>query len=671
MTHKLPVTIILLTLATLAFATTRSYAQEQALTPGTPWRAVDDLGRVRGDGSGRALRADRKVGLFYFLWFEPSTVAPRDKNSPDDAPRPYDISKIERVDPNPTQNDDLLGAKWDFHYWGEPLFGYYDARDPFVIRRHMQLIADAGVDTLIFDATNLSTYPNVYLPLCDILLDMRAQGFNAPQVAFMTNTLAARAVEALWQDFYSQEKYRPLFFRWRGKPLLLAPEKDVPKELRDFFTLRSAYWPTGGPKNTRNEWHWVDAYPQPYAWSDSEDKPEELVVSTAQNLSRDAGAHDVWMSERIGRGRSFVFGAEKQRYAPDEGLNFAQQWERALEVDPEFLLVTGWNEWTAQRIKIDWAGGRYAFVDQYDQEFSRDVEPARGLHTDAYYLQMVDGIRRFKGAVPEPNPAPRKQIDLNAGFDQWREVEPELRDYVGETTPRDFPGRGGARYRNDTGRNDFEFAKVARDDRYVYFYVKTTRAITPNPPEGLRLALDLDDNLQTGWRGADLLVGADYRSNGEATATQYNPAPADDARRQIRKLVAEAKLDEPPELDGLVERQTQAYATTEQESALARYDESERDERKRSTRREVEALKDVAQRWHGVENESRQLLQWRLDGDQFMFAVPLSVFPDGDKIQVVSFKWFDNLPEDASAVDFYDQGDVAPEGAFFYRVKLQ
>ena len=248
---------------------------------------------------------------------------------------------------------------------------------------------------------------------------------------------------------------------------------------------------------------------------------------------------------------------------------------------------------------------------------------------------------------------------------------PELRDYVGETTPRDFPGRGGARYRNESGRNDFELAKVSRDDLYVYFYVKTTRAITPNPPEGLRLALDLDDNLQTGWRGADLLVGADYRSNGEATATQYNPAPADDARRQIRKLVAEAKLDEPPELDGLVERQTQAYATTEQESALARYDESERDERKRSARREVEALKDVAQRWHGVENESRQLLQWRLDGDQFMFAVPLSVFPDGDKIQVVSFKWFDNLPEDASAVDFYDQGDVAPEGAFFYRVKLQ
>lgn len=31
----------------------------------------------------------------------------------------------------------------------------------------------------------------------------------------------------------------------------------------------------------------------------------------------------------------------------DKGLYFDQQWQRALEVDPEFIFVTGWNEWTA------------------------------------------------------------------------------------------------------------------------------------------------------------------------------------------------------------------------------------------------------------------------------------------------------------------------------------
>ena len=662
MTRKFIATLFVLILTTLTGAQTATRAQTQTTSPGTHWSAVDDLGRARPEPQ-RELRDDRKVGLFYFLWFEPSTVAPRDKNS--DEPRPYDISKIERIDPNPTQNDALLGKEWDMHYWGEPLFGYYDARDPFVIRRHMQLIADAGIDVLIFDVTNLSTYPDVYLPLCDLLLEMRAQGFHAPQVAFMTNTLASRAIEALWKDFYSKERYRPLFFLWRGKPPLLAPEKDAPESVRDFFTIRTAYWPTGGPKNTRNEWHWVDAYPQPYAWSDEPDRPEELVVSTAQNLSRDAGAHDVWMSERIGRGRSFVFGADRQRYAPDEGLNFAQQWSRALELDPEFLLVTGWNEWTAQRLKIDWAGGRYAFVDQFDHEFSRDVEPTRALHTDAYYLQMVDGIRRFKGGAPAPSAAPRKRIALDAGFEQWLDVTPELRDYVDDPATRDFNGRGGAVYRNASGRNDLESAKVARDDEYVYFYLKTTAPITPNPPDGLRLALDLDDDLTTGWRGADALIGDRYLATG-ASVARYNPEPAASARARMRELTAEFKLDEALPLDGLVERQTQAYATPEQTDALAQYDEAER--AKVAARREVEALKETARRWHGADARTTGAVAWRVERDQLMLAVPLALFAKGQALDAVSFKWLDNLPEDPSAVDFYDHGDVAPEGAFFYRV---
>ena len=30
-----------------------------------------------------------------------------------------------------------------------------------------------------------------------------------------------------------------------------------------------------------------------------------------------------------------------------EGLCFEEQWSRALEVNPEFVFVTGWNEWSA------------------------------------------------------------------------------------------------------------------------------------------------------------------------------------------------------------------------------------------------------------------------------------------------------------------------------------
>ena len=57
----------------------------------------------------------------------------------------------------------LWGRIGDYHFWGEPLFGYYRSDDPWVIRRHLHLLADAGVDVLILDATNAETYREVYL----------------------------------------------------------------------------------------------------------------------------------------------------------------------------------------------------------------------------------------------------------------------------------------------------------------------------------------------------------------------------------------------------------------------------------------------------------------------------------------------------------------------------
>ena len=626
--------------------------------PGTPWRAVDDLRRVIADSnSAPPLREEKKVGLFYFLWFEDKTPIPVDKNAPQDDPRPYNISQIERVEPNPTQNDALFGENGQMCYWGEPLFGYYDARDPYVVDRHLRLIADAGVDVLVFDVTNLETYPDVYRPLCDRLLKMRDEGFPAPQVSFITNTNVENAVDALWKDFYSREKYRPLFFEWKGKPLLVANPEKVPEELRDFFTLRDAYWPTEGPNNSHNRWRWVDAYPQPYSWSDDPNRPEELVVSPAQNLARDANAHDVWMSERIGRGRSFVYGAEKQRYAPDEGLNFAQQWSRALELDPDFLFITGWNEWIAGRWKIEWADGRKTFVDQYDHEFSRDIEPARGLHGDAYYLQAIDGIRKFKGVADAPRAVGGDGISFDSPWEKWRAVAPSLRDYRGENARRDFKGRGGTHYFNAGGRADFDLVKVARDGEYVYFYLQTVEPIEESASDDILLALDLDDDLATGWRGAELLVGG-------RGAERFDQAAADALRENIRRVVEQNRLDDAPEFDD--ERvQERAYATEEQRAALERFDSDAR--KKANARNTLERLKERAREWRPLP-EYVQGLKRRVEGRNVLVAAPVALF---SKLDAVSFKWIDSTSDLPNPDDFYLGGDVAPEGSFFYRVILE
>ena len=57
--------------------------------------------------------------------------------------------------------------------------------------------------------------------------------------------------------------------------------------------------------------------------------------------------------------------------------------------------------------------------DEYDEEYSRDIEPMKGGYKDAYYLQMISFIRRFKGLEAPATAQKAYPIDPKGGFDQW------------------------------------------------------------------------------------------------------------------------------------------------------------------------------------------------------------------------------------------------------------
>ena len=42
-----------------------------------------------------------------------------------------------------------MGRAIGIYYWGEPLYGYYLSRDPWVMSRHVELFVEAGIDVLI------------------------------------------------------------------------------------------------------------------------------------------------------------------------------------------------------------------------------------------------------------------------------------------------------------------------------------------------------------------------------------------------------------------------------------------------------------------------------------------------------------------------------------------
>jgi hypothetical protein len=148
-----------------------------------------------------------------------------------------------------------------------------------------------------------------------------------------------------------------------------------------------------------------------------------------------------------------------------------------------------------------------AFPDQYNDEFSRDIEPTKGALQDHYYYQLVNFVRQFKGARPIPTPSAQKTIDLNAGYDQWKDVAPYYGAYIGNTEHRDAPGYGNLVYTENSGRNDIIGAQVSRDAEYLYFLVECADNITASTDSlWMNLYLDVDQSKQ-GWNTFDFVIG--------------------------------------------------------------------------------------------------------------------------------------------------------------------
>ncbi|MBP5738801.1 MAG: hypothetical protein J6X38_06960 [Abditibacteriota bacterium] len=470
------------------------------------WTATDALGRTLPDFDVLGgVRKDRYVGIFYFLWLgQHNTYLEKG---------PYDVAKILKAHPKAMSdwNDPLWAPPMPEtvqHYWGEPLFGYYRGSDPWVLRKHADMLTDAGVDFVVFDMSNGFIYEENLIALCETWTEMRREGNGTPQIVCLTPFWnPVDTVERLWNLIYSEGKYKDLWFMWEGKPLLLADfnlmRSGKCDKYADFFTLRrpeagyfdKAYCP--------NSWSWLQKYPQ-HIFMDDEGNIEEMSVGVAQNANERGLCA---FSEPGTYGRSYHGGRDDERedgYL--YGLNFAEQWDRALSVDPEVVFVTGWNEWIACRLNnFHNSDGAVQFVDCYSAEKSRDIEPMKGGYGDNYYYQLAANVRKFKGGREQKAVTERLTVTDAAS---WDKVKLTYRDSIGDTAHRDYLGAQGAGpYTNNTGRNDIVSCKVVRDDEFVYFMARCREPIT-SIYDGCHMVLmiDADNDPTTGENSFDYRV---------------------------------------------------------------------------------------------------------------------------------------------------------------------
>ena len=183
--------------------------------------------------------------------------------------------------------------------------------------------------------------------------------------------------------------------------------------------------------------------------------------------------------------------------------NFEEMMAKNPETD--VLIISRWNEWGAQNLSLL----DFGFCDQFNREYSRDIEPMKGGFTDNYFYQMCNIIRRFKGVLPPDEPTGQRTVDPDGGFDQWQGVLPVFKDFEGDTMARDaYDVSKTIRYRDDTGRNDILETRLTADGGMIYAYARTAAPITDyrDGKNWMMLFIDGDNDPSTGWEGYDFVI---------------------------------------------------------------------------------------------------------------------------------------------------------------------
>ncbi len=505
-----------------------------------PMTAVDDLGRSLFDASQVGVIGDNGeyyVGMFYFLW-----------HGEHGDPGIFDLEKIRQTGGEAALNvnSGLYGPMHAFHWFAEPLYGYYYMNDEWVMRKHLELLTNVGVDFLYFDVTNNSIYAKNAIRIMELLHELNEQGYDAPEVVFYTNTNAEQRVKEVYDYIYSKNICPDTWFMIDGKPVIVAPDGI---NYNGFFTVKSSQWPNDKEIH-ENAWPWMDfEWPQ-RIFNDDKGNPSAISVSVAQHAGTVMFSDSSLYGDYTNRGRSFnnptEYGSNRQgmfnrllkesyaAWQADEsltnhGINFQSQWDYAIKNDVTYVLVTGWNEWIAQRqdgrtYLAEPDPDRVIFVDTASMEFSRDIEMMKGGYFDNYYVQLAYNIQKLKGAAPTVVQDGRKPINVTGEFDQWADIAVTYTDPTGDAEHRDATGFGQTHYVNETGRNDIVTSKITHDTKHLYVYAQTQHDVTMFDANSawMQLYVNMDNSAETGWYGYDYIVNYKAKDAFTTTLAKYN-----------------------------------------------------------------------------------------------------------------------------------------------------
>ena len=329
-----------------------------------------------------------------------------------------------------------IGAIGTNQYWSKPSKGYYKSTDKNVIKQHMRELNALGIDFIIIDNTNVRKYgcyktesarcknaiwwdEYVTKPeeaLIEAIHEMRLNGEKTPYVINWVYELGlnlggatpddAGVLVEIYDNLYTDSSHDDIWVYDNNKPLILGMnnENSHTKIVYDF--------------NYNYKYQGENIYSGSEQLKRSELKGKnmsELISYRRMTSSKYLGVTSIkptdWSYLESNNNVSTTYKKQEQisivpainnlqmsnevtAIGRRNGCTFYEQWQTAFNVRPKVVVISEWNEWIVGRSSYNYEFERY--VDNYNAEFSRDIEPQDGGLKDRYYTWLKKYISNFK-----------------------------------------------------------------------------------------------------------------------------------------------------------------------------------------------------------------------------------------------------------------------------------
>lgn len=291
------------------------------------------------------------------------------------------------------------------HYWGRPAAGYYcPSENDAVLRQHAEMLRDAGIAFAFIDATNHNYVdgrshdtPGMILRPLDRLLAVWSTVPGAPRlvpwvpVVEAGTSASVYTVDAMLQRLAA---YPGMHFEYLGKPLLLITENaQYPVNAAREAALAMQY-------TVRRMWAVYSSDGAPWSFLQ---RCQASPTSADPCEQRVAVRNGQFEQIPISAAYQATFMNVPTATPKHRGLTFRKQFERAFDwPETPIITITGWNEWVVGRQQCghpqcpcsSYPNG--CFGDQYDIEYSRDIEPGANEMGTYYYDLMKACIALFR-----------------------------------------------------------------------------------------------------------------------------------------------------------------------------------------------------------------------------------------------------------------------------------